>query len=225
MTQQEVRDHLGRFLFSGDEVFNLIEPLSGGEKARVALARLFLKDANLLLLDEPTNHLDLPARESLESALKEYPGTVLMVTHDRFLLDRIADRIWSLEEKRFVEYPGNYTDYKHLKALAESSQENHKKPAASTDDEKPVKNKRDQRKARADLRKKTGKSAAYYEREINVQETELESIREEMKNPANATNWSALHELEEKQKDLEKKLNKTMSLWEAAAEAEANLEH
>ncbi|MCD4653328.1 ATP-binding cassette domain-containing protein, partial [bacterium] len=118
MTQQEVRDHLGRFLFSGDDVFKIIGPLSGGEKSRVALAKLFLKDANLLILDEPTNHLDLPARESLESALMEYPGTVVMVTHDRYLLDRIADRIWTLEDKTFIEYPGNYSDYKHLKALA-----------------------------------------------------------------------------------------------------------
>ncbi len=88
---QEIRDHLGRFLFSEDEVFKLVGSLSGGERARVALAKLFLKDANLLLLDEPTNHLDLDARESLEDALRDYPGTIILVTHDRYLLDKITN--------------------------------------------------------------------------------------------------------------------------------------
>lgn len=225
--QQEVRDHLGRFLFSGDDVFDLIGPLSGGEKARVALAKLFLKDANLLLLDEPTNHLDLPARESLEAALKQYPGTVVLVTHDRYLLDRIADRIWSLEDKVFTEYLGNYSDYKHFKSIALQVDTTQNRQSSNTKNgkpEHPPKSKKEQRKARADLRRKTGKSAAYYEKEIERLESELELIKSEMRNPVNATDWNALKELGQTQTELTTQLNKTMDLWETAAEAESELD-
>jgi len=221
MTQNEVRSHLGRFLFSGDDVFKIIGNLSGGEKARVALAKLFLKDANLLLLDEPTNHLDLAARESLENALTEYPGTVVMVTHDRYLLDRIADRIWSLENMKFSEYPGNYTDYKHLKALAEQHEITKLDGFVK---ERTSKSRKDQRKARAAVRKVTGKSAAFFEKEIERLELEQESVQEEMRNPDIAHDWNVLHELENKGKNLSEELSKVLDLWEKAAEAEAQLD-
>lgn len=221
LMQQDIRDHLGRFLFSGDDVFKPIGPLSGGEKARVALAKLFLKKANLLLLDEPTNHLDLPARESLEAAIRGYPGTTVLVTHDRYLLDRIADRIWSIEDRHLEDYPGNYSEYKHLKSIALSVE-----PEASSDqtpETKDLKNRKAQRKARAALRKKTGKSAAFYEKEIHRLESDLAAIREAMKNPEIATDWNALDELNAGADRIRGELERAVGLWEQAAEAEEEL--
>ena len=110
-TVGDMRAYLGRFLFSGDEVFQTVGTLSGGEKSRVALAKLMLSTANLLVLDEPTNHLDIPAREVLEQALATYPGTLLIVSHDRYFLDRIISRLLYLRDGTCTSYAGNYTDY------------------------------------------------------------------------------------------------------------------
>ena len=103
----DMRSYLARFLFSGDDVYSIIGHLSGGEKSRVALAKLMLSSANLLILDEPTNHLDIPAREALESALAEYPGAVLIVSHDRYFVDRMVSRLLYLRAGRCDAYPGN----------------------------------------------------------------------------------------------------------------------
>jgi ATP-binding cassette subfamily F protein 3 len=105
------RTHLARYLFRGEDVFKQISLLSGGERARLALAILSLADANLLLLDEPTNHLDIPAREALEQVLKEFSGTILLVSHDRYLIDQLATQIWELREGRLHVFRGNYRDF------------------------------------------------------------------------------------------------------------------
>jgi ATP-binding cassette subfamily F protein 3 len=106
-----LRSLLGQFLFSGDDAFKTCGVLSGGERQRVALARILLEPANLLLLDEPTHHLDLASKEVLEEALAQYPGAVLVVTHDRSLMARIAGRLIEIEGGRVVPYPGGYDDY------------------------------------------------------------------------------------------------------------------
>jgi len=105
------RNLLGRFLFSGDDVFKRIGDLSGGERSRVALAQLTLLPGNLLILDEPTNHLDIGAREALEAVLKEYPGSILFVSHDRYFIDALADKVWHVEQGRIREYLGGYSDF------------------------------------------------------------------------------------------------------------------
>ncbi len=110
LTELEVRSWLGRFLFSGDDVLRPLALLSGGERSRVALARLLLRQPNVLLLDEPTNHLDIPARQALEAALLDFPGAVIAVTHDRYLLDQIATRILVLDAGLATVHEGNYTD-------------------------------------------------------------------------------------------------------------------
>lgn len=116
MTEQDARDLLARFLFSGDDVFKMIGDLSGGERSRLVLAELSLENGNLLILDEPTNHLDIFSTEVLEEALVDYPGTILMVSHDRFFMERITNKIWELEEGRIREYSGTYSEYKAKKA-------------------------------------------------------------------------------------------------------------
>ena len=111
MEQYEVRGALGLFLFTGDDVFEPVSTLSGGEKGRVALTELMLRKDNVLLLDEPTNHLDMDSREVLEDALADYPGTILAVSHDRYFINRFAEKVFVLEEGGIREYLGNYDSY------------------------------------------------------------------------------------------------------------------
>lgn len=126
VNEKDIRGILGRFLFSGDDVLKPISTLSGGEKARVALAKLMMQKANVLLLDEPTNHLDLDSKEVLENALLDYPGTILFVSHDRYFMNRISTKVIELTRDGTTEYLGNYDYYlekklelEELKALEE----------------------------------------------------------------------------------------------------------
>ena len=114
-TTEQARTMLGSILFTGDDVFKIIRTLSGGERARLALLKLMLQGANFLVLDEPTNHLDVLAREVLEETLRDFDGTLLMVSHDRYFLDQMVEKIWELEDGQAVEYLGNYSEYKFKK--------------------------------------------------------------------------------------------------------------
>src|SRR5205814_6268392 len=104
------RNFLGRFRLSGDDPFRKVKGLSGGERNRLSLLKMMLRPRNLLALDEPTNHLDIPAREVLEEALVEYEGTVIVISHDRYFLDRVATKILHLHARRGTLHAGNYTD-------------------------------------------------------------------------------------------------------------------
>jgi ATP-binding cassette subfamily F protein 3 len=114
MLPHQARDYLGRYAFSGDDALKRVEVLSGGERARLALAKLALQDANFLLLDEPTNHLDIPAQEALQAVLENYSGTILLVTHDRYLVEALATQIWEIEpdEANLRIYRGRYSQMK-----------------------------------------------------------------------------------------------------------------
>lgn len=111
-TEEKARNVLGSFLFKGDDVFKLVGDLSGGERARLALLKLFLQGDNFLILDEPTNHLDVPTREIVERALQQFGGTCFIISHDRYFLDQVSTRTLVLENKGFTEYLGNYSYYK-----------------------------------------------------------------------------------------------------------------
>ena len=143
LPEETLRTFLGRLLFSGDDAFKTIRSLSGGEKSRVALAKLMLDDAGLLLLDEPTNHLDIPAQEMLEEALQDFEGTIVFVSHDRYFIDDIATRLWVVEEGKVTMHLGNYSDLERRRqraarpaairdAGAPSRRQRPKTPAAST---------------------------------------------------------------------------------------------
>src|SRR5437016_13461826 len=116
MNEQEARDHLARFLFGGDDVFKGVGVLSGGERSRLALARLAARHANLLVLDEPTNHLDLLAREQLETVLQAFEGALLFVSHDRYFIDKLATEIWPIESGVLKRFEGNWSGLQRLRA-------------------------------------------------------------------------------------------------------------
>lgn len=115
-TETELRSILGCFLFTGDDAFKKIKVLSGGEKSRVALAKALTADANFLVLDEPTNHLDMQSVNILIQALQQYEGTLIVVSHDRYFLDHVANKIWFIENKQIKEYPGNYQEFEEWNA-------------------------------------------------------------------------------------------------------------
>ncbi len=118
MPPNKARDYLAKFLFTGDDVFKKVAVLSGGERGRVALAKLALEGANLLLLDEPTNHLDIPAQEILQAVLADFPGTILLVSHDRYLIDGLATQIWSVEDGALEVFKGSWSEYVTARARA-----------------------------------------------------------------------------------------------------------
>ncbi|MEC4803105.1 MAG: ABC-F family ATP-binding cassette domain-containing protein [Jaaginema sp. PMC 1079.18] len=148
---EEVRTLLGRFLFSGDTVFKQVKDLSGGEKARLALAKMLLHPANLLLLDEPTNHLDIPAKEMLEEALQEYDGTVVIVSHDRYFISKVVNKIVEIREGELVVYNGDYHYYldkiAEEKAKEQQRQESEKRAAKKAAKAAKKKDKDKQKKA------------------------------------------------------------------------------
>ncbi len=150
---EEVRSLLGRFLFSGETAFKQVKALSGGEKARLALAKMLLTPANLLILDEPTNHLDIPAKEMLEEALKDYDGSVIIVSHDRYFISQVANKIVEIKEGELNAYQGDYHYY--LEKIEEAKQKEKKRIAA---EEKAAK--QSAKKAKQADKKKQNKAKA-----------------------------------------------------------------
>ncbi|MBE9112464.1 ABC-F family ATP-binding cassette domain-containing protein [Nodosilinea sp. LEGE 07298] len=148
-TNEEVRTLLGRFLFTGDMAFKQVKALSGGEKARLALAKMLLRPANLMMLDEPTNHLDIPAKEMLEEALQHYDGTVLLVSHDRYFISRVATKIVEIRDGELRLYRGDYHYY--LDKVAEEA-EAEKQSAIAAEKKAKAEAKRKQQQAK----RKTG---------------------------------------------------------------------
>lgn len=167
MSETEVRCALGCFLFRGDDVFKQISSLSGGERARVALLKLMLSQANFLLLDEPTNHLDITSREALENALMGYEGTIFMVSHDRYFINKLADRVYYMENGIVTEYLGNYDFF----------EEHHRAEVASV----AAPQKTESRNA-ADYRRRKELASARKKRatQISRTETALEQVGDEI---------------------------------------------
>ncbi|MBW5448309.1 ATP-binding cassette domain-containing protein [Cohnella sp. CFH 77786] len=224
--EAEIRTVLGNFLFSGDDVKKTVGSLSGGEKARVALSKLMLKQANVLVLDEPTNHLDLMSREVLEAALEEYDGTLLFVSHDRYFLNRIADRIVELHPGGTVNYLGNYDDLLQKKReLAEwdagsgsiggpSARPSSGAPDASTGSSAPVTDYAAEKQAKREERARTRKREQA-EEEIARLEAEIAALEEQMASPEVSTDYVLLREKQTQADALRPKLEEAYAAWEA----------
>lgn len=153
MEQAELRSILGCFLFTGDDVFQPIHTLSGGERGRVALTQLMLRKDNFLLLDEPTNHLDMDSREVLEQALEDFPGTLLIVSHDRYFINRLSNRVLEMQQDGVTEYLGNYDDYVEKKRQMMSGMPNEDVPQMTKTAQDKEK-KRDRQSRQAEKEKK-----------------------------------------------------------------------
>ncbi len=218
VTDGELRGFLGRFLFSGDDVFKPVSALSGGEKGRLALAKLIYSRVNTLVLDEPTNHLDIASREALEDALNEFDGSIIAVSHDRYFLDRIATRILFFSGKGVEHFDGGYSEFYeiHHRALAESQ-------AREAESRKTERSRRIAETAKPKASEKARQkrpSAAEIETEIHSVEAELAQLAATISTEEVARNKDRLFELSEKYQALDGKLAELYSMWEAALAVE-----
>lgn len=211
MTQTEVRSALASFLFKGDEVFKPLSKMSGGERARVSLLKLMLKGSNFLLLDEPTNHLDASSREELEKTLLDYSGTMLIVSHDRYFINKIADRILLLTNNGVKEYLGNYDYYlerttaeKQGVVLTESKKEKKEKPQNDYFLQKQKQS--EERKRQTKLKKA--------EAEIERLDEEIAKTQELLSSEEVAADYEKLMELSKLLEDLQKQQEEQYEIWE-----------
>ncbi len=211
--QKSLRNMLGAFLFHGDDVFKPVCALSGGEMARIQLLKMMLRGNNVLLLDEPTNHLDIPSCEALENALSEYGGTMLIITHDRYLANRIADRILLMDRTGVHEFAGDWDAYKaYLESAKE--QESFQKEAAPAEKNDYVRNK----ERRAALTK--AKSAmTRAEREVAAQEEKIVQLEAALSEPKTASDYEAAAGLYDQLAQLKRELEFQYEAW-AQAEQE-----
>ncbi|WP_449024710.1 ABC-F family ATP-binding cassette domain-containing protein [Peptostreptococcus stomatis] len=218
MTQTEVRNLLGAFLFEGEDVFKSIRSLSGGERARVAILKLILSRSNLLLLDEPTNHLDIDSKEVLEDALKEYEGTLLTISHDRYFLNTVVDRILVLKPDGVEEYLGNYEYYQNKK-----KQESEKSYLADMEDQvsKTKTQIREERRREKELKKNENKAKKLIkdlEVEIELTEKQIGGLDHMLCQEEVYTSPERMKEVNQEKSDLEKRLSKLYDKWEQIIE-------
>lgn len=219
MDEKDIRTVLGNFLFSGDDVLKSVNELSGGEKARVALAKLMLQKANVLILDEPTNHLDLDSKEVLEAALADYPGTILFVSHDRYFINRIATQILELEGDSTTLYLGDYDYYVDKKQeeqeIAEFEQAEKNAPAAQTTQTKVD---YEQDKAQKREARKRQRRIEEIEEEISALEEKMEENDDLLCQPEIYQDHEKSLELTQENEKANEKMEALMEEWEQLQE-------
>ncbi len=209
----EARSYLAQYLFRGDDVFKPISTLSGGERARLALAILSLDGANFLLLDEPTNHLDIPAQEVLQEVLEHFAGTILLVSHDRYLVDRLATQIWELRDGEMGVFKGTYAEF-----LADRGQAVEEKKAA--DAEERTANGTDQRteRTRQNQERKQAQALAKAEDQVHALEELLVKLEHAMAEASQAQDLPRLQRLNDRYTETHASLEKAMDEWALMAE-------
>lgn len=212
MTQTEVRSALAQFLFKGEDVFKNVGKLSGGEKARVSLLKLMLSKANMLLLDEPTNHLDIHSREALENALANYGGTLLIVSHDRYLINKLADRIVWLDKNGTVNIDGNYDRYIELKAAKEQAEQTNLAVQAKAVTEAKKNDYKERKERESTLRKLNG-ALKRCEQAIEDVEAKTAELAQQMSQPEIATDYEKTSKLAEEIASLKEKEEALTAEW------------
>ena len=223
-----VRDILGLFQFRGDDVYKKIGVLSGGEKARVSLTKILVSPVNFLIMDEPTNHLDMQSKEALEHALRNYDGTLILISHDRYFLDKIVSRVIELKDTRFTEYAGNYSYYLQ-KRDAEPTFVKHLAPSASVtapeldDRNSAAKKTKEQKRQEAEARQVISKERNQLKKMITGLETDIEraearkaAIELDLARPETYNNSSKVIVLQKEYATLKKELVDAYERWEAA---------
>ncbi|MBQ1435030.1 MAG: ABC-F family ATP-binding cassette domain-containing protein [Clostridia bacterium] len=216
LTETEVRSALAAFLFTGEEVFKSVSELSGGERARIALLKVMLRGANFLILDEPTNHLDIYSKEALEDALIEYGGTMLVISHDRYFINKLCDRILYLSGGRASDFSGSYDEFAARRREAEeNAPKSEKKADAKAEFLK--------KKQTQSLIRSLGNKISRAEEEIARLEAELSEIERALSDSDTASDYKKMMELTGRQAEINEKLSETYEAWEALGEELAAL--
>lgn len=222
-TEEKARNVLGSFLFKGDDVFKLVGDLSGGERARLALLKLFLQGDNFLILDEPTNHLDVPTREIVERALQQFGGTCFIISHDRYFLDQVSTRTLVLENKGFAEYLGNYSYYKEklkeqqdIAALTEVVEEVAKEDVKS--EAKTISTSPSDEPKKKPNTYMVEKQLAEVEEEIARLEATMKMYEVQLANPVVQQDLEEMENISKQLSDTESNLQKLYEKWEHFSE-------
>ena len=213
-TEKEIRSILGSFLFSGDDVLKPVSALSGGEKARLALAKLMMKRANFLILDEPTNHLDLESKEVLENALIDYPGTILFVSHDRYFINRIATKVFELSADGITKYLGDYDYYVEKKTeMAELLALKEKQTADEKKEKQNGKNQYQLSKKQKKLERKRQRQIEEIQEKIEQLEKEIVEKEQRFLDPEIYTDHMKANKLNLEIEQARKKVDRLMEKW------------
>ncbi|HEY1960129.1 MAG TPA: ABC-F family ATP-binding cassette domain-containing protein [Polyangiaceae bacterium] len=212
-TVEKAREYLARFRFWGDDPLRVVSGYSGGERSRLALAKLLLEPRNLLFLDEPTNHLDIPAAEILEEALAAFEGTVIFVSHDRRFLENVATRVVSVRDGKVDVYGGGFRDFvQDTNKKKQEIAEKREKPRPKSQPPPAGKTQYEESKSKAREDEKRKRRIAELESAIAVAETEIELMREKLKQD-HGGDWSRLAELAEREQELARKVETMMTEW------------
>ena len=206
MEEERVRRHLAAYLFRGEDVFKPIDGLSGGERARLVMALLALEGANFLVLDEPTNHLDIPAREALQEVLEEYNGTILLVSHDRYLINRLATRVWEIKDKQLVTFNGNYREYILRQTTMRNGNQDGSRKILLTQAPMARDNSRETRQRMLDLEKLEGR--------IREKEKEIKHLSHELQKIGKEGAFEKMHQLSNQLAHAEAIMEELMQEWE-----------
>ena len=209
MTETHIRSSLAAFLFKGDEVYKPLSAMSGGERARVSLLKLMLGGCNLLLLDEPTNHLDASSREALEDTLKEYEGTLLIISHDRYFINKLADRVLVMGKNGMTEYLGNYDNYLERISTQVSPADKEDVPVKK---EKPLNDWQLKKLKQSEERKRKTKLAKT-EAEIEELETAVEEMQAQLSDEKVQSDYEKLMALSSELEEKQKRLEELYDLW------------
>ena len=211
MTETKIRSSLAAFLFKGDEVYKPLSAMSGGERARISLLKLMLGGYNLLLLDEPTNHLDATSREALEDTLRDYEGTLVVISHDRYFINKLADRVLAMTKDGLTEYLGNYDNYLERISQQETAQTGQSAPAKKA--EKPM-NDYQLKKLRQSEERKRRTRLTKTEAEIETLESETEKLQSALSDEAVQSDYEKLIALTAQLEEKQARLEELYELWE-----------
>ena len=218
LTQTELRNLLGGFLFKGEDVFKLVKSLSGGERARLAILKLILSNSNLLLLDEPTNHLDIDSKEILEEALKDYEGTIFTISHDRYFLNTVVDKILVLKADGIEEYLGNYEYYQNKKRQELEKKELQEVGLQIGKTKTQIKEEKKREKELKKLENKAKSLVKDLEKEIDITEKEISGLEYMLCQEEVYASPDRTREVNQEKVELEKRLAKLYEKWEQIIE-------